>query len=63
MSARHRKKRKGDNEMKTVWFKSVNGGLYFFEELKLIWMEQNPKEKFELCNFNAWADAKGFKRI
>lgn len=49
--------------METVWFKGVNGSLYFFEELKLIWMEQNPKEKFELCNFNVWSDAKGFKRI
>jgi hypothetical protein len=46
-----------------VWFKGVNGGLYFFEELKLIWMDENPNEKFELCNFNAWADQKGLKRI
>lgn len=46
-----------------VWFKGVNGGLYFFEELKLIWMDENPNEKFELCNFNVWADKKGFKRI
>lgn len=46
-----------------IWFKGTNGGMYFFEELKIIWMEENPNERFDLAAFNAWADAKGFKRI
>lgn len=47
----------------TIWYKGVNDGLYYYEELKLIYMEENPTEKFKLCNFNKWADDKGFKRI
>ena len=47
----------------TVWFKGIHGGLFFFEELKLIWYDEHPREKFELCNFNAWADSKGFVRV
>ena len=47
----------------TIWYKGTNEGFYMYEELKLMYMEENPKEKFELCNFNAWIDSKGFKRI
>ena len=47
----------------TIWYRGNNGGIYMQEELKLAWYEENPKEKFELCNFIAWADNKGFKRI
>lgn len=48
--------------MKTIWYKGVNGGLYMQEELKLFWFEENPNEKFELCNFLAWIENKGFIR-
>lgn len=47
----------------TIWYRGTNNGLYYFEELKLIWMEENPKERFELSNFNAWLDKKGFVKI
>jgi hypothetical protein len=61
---RARAEEKEITQMKnTVWFKGINGGLYFFEELKLVWMDENPNERFDLGNFNAWADKKGFKRI
>lgn len=46
----------------TIWYKGVNEGIYMQEELKLAYMEET-KEKFELCNFIAWMDKKGFKRI
>lgn len=47
----------------TVWYKAMSGNLYMYEELKLAYMEKYPNEKFELCNFIAWADKNGFKRI
>jgi hypothetical protein len=49
-------------KMKTIWYKGVKGGLYMQEELKLFWFEENPNEKFELCNFLAWIENKGFVR-
>ena len=57
-------KRKEERKMEqTVWYRGTNNGLYYFEELKLIWMEENPKERFDLGNFNAWLDEKGFVKI
>lgn len=47
----------------TIWYRGKNNGFYMYEELKLTYMEENPKEKFEHCNFIAWADNKGFTRI
>ena len=47
----------------TVWFKNSFGALYLFEELKEIWYEHHPHERFELGNFNAWVESKGFVRV
>ena len=47
----------------TVWFKNSFGALYFFEELKEIWYEHHPHERFDIGNFNAWAESKGFVRV
>ena len=46
----------------TIWFKDNIEGLYMFEELKGIWYDNHPNERFDLGNFNAWADSKGFVR-
>lgn len=47
----------------TVWYKGTSGKVYMYEELKLAYMEEFPKEKFTYNNFVAWADNKGFERI
>ena len=47
----------------TVWFKNAFGSMYFFEELKEIWYEHHPNERFDLGNFNAWVESKGFVRV
>lgn len=49
--------------VKTIWYRGKNNGLYMQEELKLIYMEENPKEKFNYNNFLAWIDNKEFIRI
>ena len=47
----------------TVWFKNSFGTMYMFEELKEIWYDHNPHERFDLGNFNVWAERKGFARV
>lgn len=47
----------------TIWYKGKNGKFYMYEELKLVYLKENSKERFELCNFLSWIDKKGFVRI
>ena len=47
----------------TIWFKDNLDGLYMFDELKEIWCDNHQHERFDLGNFNAWADSKGFARV
>lgn len=51
------------NVKETVWFKNYFGALYFFEELKEIWYDNHPNERFDLGNFNVWAESNGFVRV
>ena len=47
----------------TIWFKDNLDGLYMFYELKEIWYDNHPNERFDLGNFSAWAESKGFVRV
>ena len=47
----------------TIWFKDNLEVLYMFEELKEIWYERHPHERFDLGNFNVWAESNGFVRV